>query len=591
MHRSVRVAQIGALALLLLLCAGSLGCKEEGSGSATIVRCKPGSGGPGASTNAIDVSGGNALSTGGTGGMAGAIGFAIWFGGAGSIEVSESGSVDASFTPTTTFAPDLGSNALVVTGDLSIPVVTSAPALDVPYTLEEDSNLYVSDGDMDLGDETPVTGMQVQAGATLTLGLNLNVTNGGWPTGGLTFSHDVVNDGTITVVDADSEQRGYIDLYTDGDYIGSGRIETYGTLPGQSGGSIEVGVLGNGYNSGDWLSYGADQTDDRGGDGGGIYFYTGFYNYEEDFEGEPGGLIENTGDMNANGGTASGATGLGGSGGEIAILPYGSLCNSGDLASSGGNGVGEGGDGGIIQVAGYYRGELRNSGDLTTDGGDASEDESFSYPGDGGWIILGAAGGDLRSSGVVLARAGDSSSDSDTEFDGLGGEISFYTESSVDDYEERELDVPAGDIWVSGGAIATGGEALGSDGQATAGGYVFFDIFNDVTAGAQAIHVLGIDGLYARGGDGEAAGGDVSEGIYFDLAIGLGTATGSVNVEPPMDSSGGDADPGVTGSQGGDAGVIEIIAGTISYGTATAAGGNGETPGADGTITPETGAP
>ncbi len=590
MHRSIPAVRISALVLVCLLGAGHLGCKQtRTSTTTTVVLCNPGVGGASASTHPIDVSGGDAGSTGGTGGLGGFIGFEIWFGGAGSIEVSESGSVDASFVPTGSFSPDLGPNPLVVSGDLAIPVVLSAPPLGVPYLLEDDSSLYVSDGDLILGNEAPVTGFEVQAGATVTLGLNLS--SNGRPAGVLTFSHDLVNDGTITVVDVDSEQRGAVNLYTDGDYIGRGGIETFGTLPGQDGGPIDVGALGRGYNSGAWLSYGADQTDGRAGNGGGIYFYTGFYNYQVDFDGEPGGLIENTGDMRSSGGAASGATGIGGSGGGIAILPYASLCNSGDLQASGGDGVGQGGDGGTIQVAGYYRGELRNTGDLTSDGGDATDDAAqFVYPGSGGEIGLGAAGADLRSSGMLIAHGGDASSEIGADYYGVGGSAIFFTGSSVDDYEERELDVPAGDIWVSGGVIATGGESLASDGTGGAGGGVFFYLLNDISEGTQAIHLLGFDGLTARGGDGESAGGD-SVGLSFDLAAEAGVATGSVDVEPAMDSSGGNANPGVIGSQGGDAGAIAIVAGEIVYGTADASGGAGATPGADGSITPETGAP
>lgn len=56
---------------------------------------------------------------------------------------------------------------------------------------------------------------------------------------------------------------------------------------------------------------------------------------------EPGGLIENTGNVNSNGGAGA----LGGLAADIAILPYLSLWNSGDLNAIGGDGIGRGGRG------------------------------------------------------------------------------------------------------------------------------------------------------------------------------------------------------------------------------------------------------
>jgi hypothetical protein len=562
MHRLIRGAQVCALALLLVLGAGSVACKKSSSGT---------------SNKVFNASGGDANATDGFGGDAGEINLYISYGGAGAIEVSSSGSVDASFTATALFAPDLGTNGLVVTNDLSIPVVTTAPALNIPYMIEDDENLYVSDGDMEIGDETPVTGLQVQTGVTVTLGLNFDdAPPMGVESGGLVFSDDMVNDGTITVVDVDTEQRGSLFFYVGGDYIGSGGIQTFGTIPGQYGGDIFVAALGNGYNSGRWLSYGAAQTDGEGGNGGDIEFATG--------DDSQGGLIENTGDMTSNGGAASGAIGDGGDAGDIQVVPYLSLWNSGDLDAIGGDGIDAGGDGGDIRVAGSYRGELRNTGDLTSDGGDAAAGNA----GDAGDIDLEARGDDLRSSGVMLARGGDSANESDDG--GAGGDITYYVTSSDDDYEASELDVPAGDLWVSGGAIATGGDATATDGGAGDGGDIDLYVENDISEGLQEIHALGIKGLYALGGDADLAGGD-GELISFDLASVNGTITGSVNVEPPMNTSGGDADPNTMGSTGGDAGDIEIFAAHIVYGSATADGGTGATPGSDGMITPEAMAP
>lgn len=98
MHRLIRGTQIGALALLLVLGAGNVACKKGSSGT---------------STNVFDASGGDGNSTDGAGGDGNEVNFLIYHGGAGSIELKSSGSVDASFTPTGLFTPELGATPLV----------------------------------------------------------------------------------------------------------------------------------------------------------------------------------------------------------------------------------------------------------------------------------------------------------------------------------------------------------------------------------------------------------------------------------------------------------------------------------------------
>ncbi len=55
-----------------------------------------------------------------------------------------------------------------------IPTEGDDPAAKTPYMVSGDKNLYISDDDGMIADEPPVTGIQVNAGVILILGLNMN---------------------------------------------------------------------------------------------------------------------------------------------------------------------------------------------------------------------------------------------------------------------------------------------------------------------------------------------------------------------------------------------------------------------------------
>ncbi|HEM46550.1 MAG TPA: hypothetical protein ENO23_05830, partial [Alphaproteobacteria bacterium] len=444
------------------------------------------------------------------------------------------GAADASFTPSAGVAVDLGPEPLVVSTSLLIGIAGVEPAVDTPYAILGDTALRISDGNGILGDEPPVSGLEIETGATLTL----PITNTMIQAAELDFTHDVVNDGVLTVADVDATLRGSIDLVAGGSYHGTGPVQTHGTVPGQSGGYIRIFVEGAGYNSGPFTTYGADRVGGNGGDGGEIVFRTDWATQGEQ--------IENTGRMDTHGGRASNGSGIGGDGGDISILPYLHLWSSGDLISRGGDGVQGGGRGGAVRIAGYYRGELRNTGHVTANGGHTSSGAA----GDGGAIELEAWGGDLVSSGTLSARGGNSVGGGG--IGGGGGAIALYVTSSDDNWEPVPLDVPAGDLIASGAMDASGGTATGPGGQGGAGGAIQLQIENDVTMGTQSIFLHGYGLIDTRAGNGYMAGS--SPGASFDVAAVSGTRTGPIVVDASVDTSGGDADPGLAGSTGGDAG-------------------------------------
>jgi len=512
--------------------------------------------------------GGQANGQTGIGGTAGEIYANLYYGGAGAIQVFTTGTVDASFLPTATPAVDLGLNPLVITVDTVIGLPVVAPPVGTPYAVVNLSNIYISDGNPTLGDEPPVTGLQVDPGATLTLPIN----NNGSLAAAFVFTADIVIDGVLTVVDFNSAQRGSIRLTGRRHYMGDGDIRTFGTAAGQSGGSITISVDGEAYNTGAFTSYGADNASGNAGDGGDIVVQTSAPAL--------GGQFENMGRMDSHGGNATGSVGTGGSAGDISLIPYLALWNSGNLIATGGQGAVGGGSGGDILIAGYYRGELLNTGGLYSNGGATLTGTA----GAAGSIDLEAWGADLATSGEIQAFGGNGVQPGATG--GIGGFIYFYVTDSDDTFESAPLNVPAGDLMVTGNIQAPGGTAMGANGTGGMGGDIGFEIENFIDMGNQSIFAMGYGNINVRGANGYTAG--TSNGIGFNVASVSGVPTGPITIQPTADTSGGYANPDLPGSTGGDGGDITLIGGpgVVSYDDLRANGGMGATNGLPGTISP-----
>ena len=92
------------------------------------------------------------------------------------VTFSRFGSVDAAFDlPDYAVQADLGENSHIVSGNVTVSLYApgeSAPAAGLLYMITGNQNLYLSDGTGNVGDHPAVTGLQVAAGAELTLPLS-----------------------------------------------------------------------------------------------------------------------------------------------------------------------------------------------------------------------------------------------------------------------------------------------------------------------------------------------------------------------------------------------------------------------------------
>ncbi|MGD9010666.1 MAG: hypothetical protein PVG41_22255, partial [Desulfobacteraceae bacterium] len=456
-----------------------------------------GSGGGGGNSNStpttfsIDCRGGAGGSDAGTGGDGGMIGI-LKYGGSEPVEVLRSGSVDASFTMADETS-DLGGNALNVTADTTLAVVAAEPAAGTPYLVASDTSLRISDGNTVLSDEPAVTGLSVATGVTLTVELNMNSAT----SGGIVFSNDVINNGTMTPVDIDATQRGDFAFSAANYFGGSGSaIETSGRLDGQHGGDIRIVTTmaaGSAINSMSTLdSSGADHPGGSGGNGGDIIFA----GYES---------LENSGSIFSRGG--NGDSGAGGNAGTITVQTgIGHLYNDGDINADGGSGSTNGGDGAnAILNCGPISGgeELRNSGAVSVRGGEAAGGDG----GSAGYVGLLVYGSNLLHNAAIDASGGNTS---DPAFNGgAGGQIQFQARPDSGLIPAGSLEI-SGDLICRGGIAAADGTGNGGDGGAVmifvdASGYVSTTTGLPAPA-AQRLSLVGYAALDVSGDTGNTGG-------------------------------------------------------------------------------------
>jgi len=469
------------------------------------------------------------------------------------------------FGRTTSVSSELGGNPLAIFDNQRIeffdPAVDTPPAAGTRYMLKSpynlgsgnvyDGKIYTSDGDGEFADEPPVTSLVVNPGATLTLGLN---------TGSSTFlviDNALVIYGTLTVDDVDAGQRGGFECDAKEVYNGGGTIALHGTQPGQSGGELLVYSQTVLVNSGLIATYGADNDAGDAGQGGVIYFE--IY----------AGRFENSGALDSHGGHASGSSGSGGAGGAMTIVPQYALHSAGSFNARGGDGYFAGGAGGALELTVWVEGPVINRGALDTSGGDSETGPG----GHGGGITLLARGEHLSSNAALVSRGGRTHSDATA---GAGGAIALQTTESTT--------TAAGSLWLSGNIDVSGGDATGTIlGSGGAGGGVSVEVDTIASVASpnpRQLKLMGYERLAAKGGASVLLGGNGGK-IYIE-----GSDGGIVNEAVP-DISGGDADPLVAGSTGGDGG--EVLYGHNSDAPFTTlpaerSGGDGETPGSDGIV-------
>ena len=463
--------------------------------------------------------------------------------------------LDTSFTvPAPVYPEDLGDNGVTISEDTAVDVVTEEPAAGELYLVAGNYYLYVSDGDTILAEaEEQATGLKVDAGATLTLGLNYDWNNNSNPDAVyLTVNNDVVINGTLATADllgtgelrhdaaALAGDKGSLRLNSNGRLTmdAGSTIDTSGDdavaesdVRGGDGGRIEIDAY-NGINL-------AGTIDASGGNGygtgiggwGAVYINNSVSGIDLDCiygtlintgvvvasggTGSMGGnagyidieadaLIYNTGDLTASGGT--GSTGAGGNGYEINLDADLSLFNSGDLYANGGDGATGGGNAGDMDLYGGedYAGDLLNSGDLYANGGDCIGE--LGDGGDGGDIYLEPSGGDLVSACEIQAMGGVGvGADS---YGGDGGDLEFYMDYGSDAGYGDE--VAAGAIQVTGSIYLDGGSGFygGSGGDLDVTNYNYdYTVFPPLLPS----ELLGYAQLDTSGGNGATDGGNAGD--------------------------------------------------------------------------------
>jgi hypothetical protein len=350
--------------------------------------------------------------------------------------------------------------------------------------------------------------------------------------------------------------------------------------------------------------------------------------------------------LNSAGGDTSEATSGGGPGGPITVesIPNGAgpgdnLLLAGNLDSSGGNalasGSGNGGAGGpvlvVLDASGSFSGvtglpapttqrlALYSHGRIDTSGG------SGNLGGVGGPVVVfndgerwdagsssfvDAVGGDVTNQAAITTRGGSVAVGASVTpaSGGPGGIVRLHG-----DFDLAVTNPAAERVNNSGRIDTSGGNSLALAGLPVFNaGPIYFLTANDVTntgalianGGSDAVNddnlatgfghggapLVGLEArlatatnsgaISANGGDGEAQGGVGGTNVFLgDVQV-----VNSANIS----ARGGNADVALAGSVGGDGGNITMIDVDIpdQTGTLDVSGGAGDTPGADGTITP-----
>ncbi len=623
--KSIRRSLRSSVLPLFLLALAAFGCSSVDSGSPW--NGVPGTGVPAAGST-IDVSGGEGtVGSGGDGDQE----TGIWFDnyGPGGVNIYRSGAADASFTldvPAAT--PDLGTEPLTVASDMTIPVYDADPADDnVYYFRRDDSSLYHK---IDDATTNTVTGIHVNAGATLTLGINTDRNSSGLlDTASLSLANDLEVLGTLrsaafddpsTQESGESIDRAGLAVDTSGGiFIGpAGVVSTAGdnaaTGRGGDGGTIElvsyyaaeVPDTGIVLNEGLIDASGGSTSDPAaagggsgscGGSGNGFYLYaevrlvnTGTIRaaggnggvggnaggqYGNQFRIASAGTLQNAGPVTLSGGT--GSNGDGGSGGYLeAWADAVSLHNAGAVTTRGGNGSVFGGPGGTVSLYVNNVGDLLNSGAMDARGGDSTgtDNAAAANGGRGGQVYLYTYGGRLATSGPIDASGGGVANANAGSAGGAGGYVDI---ESYPDYFSSTT--PAGAMEISGNILARGG--AGPNGGYGGGLYVYYEDGN----GTGGIVLRGYSSVVDNGGRGVGNGGG-GGGIYlYDDYSGGAADSGGFLAEADISANGGSADPSAgTGGYGGYVEFYSSVPPSV-YEAVTADGGTGASPGSAGTIT------
>ena len=579
------------------------------------------------SGSTIDISGGQGTVGGGGSGEQDECG--IWFDNYGplGVKVYRTGTADASFTldvPAPTL--DFGVEPLTVTTDTTIPVYDSDPAENnVHYFLRGEPYLYHKIDDSTIN---TVTGIRVNAGATLTLPINADL-NSSWSyeSAYLYLENDLEVAGTLRTAAFDdpeiqesgeSKDRAGLTIHTSGGIFvrSSGVVNTAGdnaaTGRGGYGGAVEfVSYAEGSANGGLVVNQGlidasGGNTDDPDAEGGNSAAFGGYGNrlnlyadvrfvntgtiradggsgsrggYFGGWEGNSAyvggpGTLQNAGPISLSGGTGSNEDG--GNGARFDMeAGEGFLHNSGAITARGGNGATYGGSGGTVNMYVNNVGDLLNSGAIDAGGGDSTGTDELvaGSGGQGGQIYLYTYGGRLMSSGQIAADGGDVATVNAESYGGQGGYVDI--ESYPDYYSWT---TPAGAMEISGNIFARGG--AGPTGGYGGMLYIYYEDSN----GTGGIVLRGYSNLVNNGGPGVTYGGD-GGGLYLDDYYSGGEpGSGALLIEADISANGGAAT--AVDGYGGYGGYVELYTNVPPSQNAgiTVDGGAGTNPGGPGSI-------
>ena len=446
----------------------------------------------------------------------------------GAIRVSSEASLDPA-TAANVSIPEVtlntGSNPLVVTGDLTIDIDNTAPAVGQVYFY--DGSLYIYDGAMtdaevpepELGTEaTVVTGISIAEDATLTFSSSTNSTLS------VDFDDDIINSGTITTINTESDTtlqltigarvyEGSGDVIQPGSpfflfadlIINNGTVTTKGDAEtGAEGGSGYIRLFGGAVaNHGSLIAEGFDNAAGTAGYGSNVEL-SGF-------------VVVNSGSIDASSGVGANEKTI--DGGYVSLQGSFAIANTGSIDVSGEDGVADadsyGGAGGYIGIfLSPVSVELATSEIEDEELNEISQELIELYGDDVAPFIINT--GSLNAEGGAGAGTGDG---------GEGGSVGFTIEENGGYYgpriaieevsEEEEIEpAPPALVEITGQVSLDGGSA-GVDGYSGASGGSIYVYQNAHTESTNDLHISGITEFNMSGGNGTTNEG--GEGGYLNV--------------------------------------------------------------------------
>ncbi|QOR61284.1 beta strand repeat-containing protein [Sulfurovum sp. ST-21] len=488
----------------------------------------------------IQAKGGNGMS--GSGGNADSS--AIYADGYMNVEFLTSGTVDTAFTvPSYPHEDNLGTNGKIISVDTNITTVDSGnePTTAGTLYLINGNTQYlceaVNSGDTcDNNITNRVTGLKIDEGVTVVLGLNVDDDNSdadnddstGQDQARFKLYGDLIINGTLKTA-ALTTAGGTIDTRHSAPATVRDKGALYLYLPNDN--SVIIGANGSVDTSGDNGSSG----NERGGDGGyvriNVYYALVQVNGAIDASGgngvgsgdggnaavEPGsgyghvyisaydGVFIHTGSQAINASGGNGA--IGGNAGQLSLESETGFYNTAPILAIGGNGsAGNGGQGGYIYIESYVA-SIYNSADINTSGGDGSTnggdagDIDF-YPGEGSYV------GELLNSGNIYANGGDAGNGNA----GNGSTVYLYLNGGGSTRTSGNIYANGGNAKSSGIIPANSGILLSVSGNGGDAGdvYVYLDGEGDDYGYGEEVAsgVVQISGnIEVNGGDGDTNGG------------------------------------------------------------------------------------